>query len=99
MGTAEILYSAKGSGEKVAIEGSKGAEGMDVVVDDWVEEVANDEMEGVTDPNRLATPTPIPVRWRSTVSAPPVVHTVLIQVPTIPTRGSKRMVMDTPRPT
>jgi len=99
VGTAETLYSAKGSGEEVAMEGSKGAEGMDVVADDWVEEVANDEMEGVAGPDRSATLTPTLAGWGSALLVPPAVRTAPMPVPVTPTRGSKRMAMGTPRPT
>jgi len=98
VGTAETMYSAKGSGEEVVmegskvLEGSKGVEGMDVAADEWVEEVANqseDEMEGVTGPDGSTTPTPTPVLW-------PVPTPVLVT----PSRGSKRMAMamGMPRP-
>jgi len=91
VGTAETMYSAKGSGEEVAmegskgLEGSKGVEGMDVVADEWVEEVANqseDEMEGVMGPDGSTTPTPTPARWP-----------VPTPVPVTPSRESKRMAM------
>jgi len=70
---------------------------MDVVADDWMEEVANDEMEGMVSPDRLATPTSTPA-WGSMAPVPSAVHAVLIPVPVIPTRGSKRMAMGALRP-
>jgi len=101
---AQTLNLAKEGGEGLGMEGSKGsgvgerkgAEGMDVAVVDWAEEMANQsaaEMRGMEDPDRLTTPTPTPARWGSgtpTSSTPR-------PVPVTPIKGSKRMAVGTPR--
>ena len=64
------MEGSKGSG----VGECKGAEGMDVAVVDWAEEMANQsetEMEGVEDPDRSTTPTPTPARWGSSSSNTP----------------------------
>jgi len=101
VGTALILNSAEGSSKGVGMTGSKGVEGRDVAVDEWVEEVAKeseDEMEGMAGPDRLAVPSPTPARWGSMMPVLPAGRTRPTPVPVTPTRGSKRMAMDTPRP-
>jgi len=101
-GTAQTLNLAKEGGEGLGMEGSKGsgvgerkgAEGMDVAVVDWAEEMANQsetEIEGMEDPDRSTTPTPTPARWGSRSSNAP--RPVLVTS----TKGSKRMAVGTPR--
>jgi len=103
-GTAQTLNLAKEGGEWLGMEGSKGSrvgeckgsEGMDVAVDDWAEEMANQseaEMGGVEDPDRSTTPTPSPARWGSGTPASSTPRAV----PVTPTNGSKRMAVGTPR--
>jgi len=103
-GTAQTLNLPKEGGEGLGMEGGegsgvgecKGAEGIDVVVVDWAEEIANQseaEMGGVENPDRSTTPTPTPARWGSGTSA----ASMLRPVPVTPTKGSKRMVVGTPR--
>jgi len=101
VGTALTLNSAEGSSEGVGMAGSKGVEGRDVAVDEWVEEEAKqskDEMEGVVGPDRSAAQSPTPARWGSMMSVSSVGRTRPTPVPVTLTRGSKRMVMGTPRP-
>jgi len=98
VGMALTLNSGEGSSKGVGREGSKGVDGRDVAVEDWVEEVVNqseDEMEGV---GRSATPSPTPGRWGSVGAVSPAGRTRPTPVPVTPTRGSKRMAMGTPRP-
>jgi len=95
------LNSGEGSSKGVGREGSKGVDGRDVAVEDWVEEVVNqseDEMEGVAGPGRSATPSPTPGRWGSVSAVSPAGCTRPTPVPVTPNRGSKRMAMGTPRP-
>jgi len=92
VGTAETLSSAQRFWEGVGK--------LDVGAVDWVEEVANEmEMEGVADSERSRTSSPTPIRWGSGMPAPPGNRVTPTPVPVPPTKGGKRMAMDTPRPT
>ena len=101
VGTALTLNSAEGSSKGVGTTGSKGVEGRDVAVDEWVEEVvkeSEDKMEGMAGLDRSAAPSPTPARWGSMMPVSPAGRTRPTPVPVTPTRGSKRMAMGTPRP-
>jgi len=97
---ALTLNSGEGSSKGVGGAGSKGVDGRDEVVEDWVEEVANqseDEMERVTGPGRSATPSPTPCRWGSVSVVSLAGHTRPTPVPITLTRGGKKLAMGTPR--
>jgi len=103
-GMAQTLNLAKEGEEGLGMEGSKGsgvgeckgAEGMDVAVVDWAEQMANHSdavMGGVEDPDSSTILTPTPARWGSGTRASSTPR----PVPVTPTKGSKRMAVGTPR--